>query len=171
MFSPSTQGVSKKIIKTKHHEELLQAYEIDPFHDKTLLREKATEEFRLSRNLQRKQTRVPVPAESNLSFRSDFGFAKIVDFSKGGISVALEKYLARNVAFTIKIDPHSSKIARELYDRGIDQLIMEVKWGKVENDRYLHGAKFTNMSEVQKEFLFHCLEDNLDELGATALVS
>lgn len=160
-FTPFSVGISRKIIKPKHQTEVITVFEIDPFSDKPLLREKAIEKFRVSRRLQRREERINIPSEIAIQFSCDFGEVKVVDFSLGGLSVSLEKYLAKNVDFIIPIVPQSGILSEELLSRGIDRLWLKVKWGKVENQNFIHGAEFLNLSDTQREFIFRCLEDHV----------
>ena len=158
-FTPFTEGMSRKIIKPKHQKEVLTVFEIDPFSENPLLRDKAIEKFRVSRKLQRREERVNIPSEVAIQFSSDFGDVKVVDFSLGGLSISLEKYLAKNVDFIIPIIPQSGNLSEEFLSRGIDRLWLKVKWGKVESQNFVHGAEFLNLSDTQREFIFRCLED------------
>ena len=160
-FTNVTPGLSRKIIKPKNQTELMTVFEIDPFFDNRLLREKAIEKFRISRKLQRRQERIHVPPEFSLQFKCDFGVVELVDFSTGGLSVSLEKYLAKNVDFSIPVSSLNHQVSTELLSRGIDRLWLTVKWAKVDQENFLHGTQFVNLSESQKEFVFHCLEDHI----------
>ena len=83
-----------------------------------------------------------------------------------------ETHSARNVDFFIPVQDRTA-FGRELLSRGIDRLRLKVKWGKVDDDEYVHGAQFENLTEMQREFIFHYLEDHIygDDQSGSVLVS
>lgn len=158
-FGPRMPGFKKRFIHIKHHDELLEAMEYDPFHDRTELREEALKEFRRSYNLERKEQRWPVSDASRLEIESEFGKARLIDFSASGLCVRLDSYLSKGVSVALTLTPSDAALRQRLVERGISILKTEVRWGKATEDGYAHGLKFANLSDIQQTFLFAQLRE------------
>ena len=153
-FNPEMPGFTKRQIHIKHHDELLEAIEFNPFYDQPALREEAFAAFRKSMNLQRGEQRWPVDKPELLALSSDFGQAQLLDFSASGFCVKIPTFLAKGVTFELNLSPVDPGLLARFQDRGLTSLKVEVRWGKTVENGYAHGLKVMSLTDDQMNHLF-----------------
>ena len=161
-FNPMSPGFKKRYINIKHHDELIEGIEFDPFHDEPGRRGMALEALRKSLNLERKQQRWPVQDPEKIIIKTEFGDATLVDFSTTGFCVRMDRYLSKGVKFAISISDPEGRLRDDLSEKGIDNVRTEVRWGRPGGgaNGFVHGIQFLNLSEIQLEHLFTKLRDH-----------
>jgi class 3 adenylate cyclase len=158
-YNPKMSGFKKRYIHIKHHDELLEAIEYNPFHDDPDTREAALLEFRKSFNLERKEQRWPVDDPTRVTVDTDFGAAALVDFSASGLCLRLDSYLSKGVVFDMVLLSADGTFKALLEQKGISRIKAEVRWGKSSEEGFTHGLKLVNLSEIQLDFLFALLRE------------
>src|SRR5690606_38021340 len=86
IFDPDHLNVRlvKKYIQIKHHDDLREAWEIDPFVDRSRERTKALNAFRDYVGISRIETRWLVPDDMRIDIETSFGKGHLVNFSESG---------------------------------------------------------------------------------------
>jgi len=153
------QGFTKRFIRIKHHSELVEAYEYDPFHaaEGPELRAAALEGFRKCANIDRVDQRWPVHDPSKIQLECDFGEGQLVNFSHTGFSIRLKQLLAKGTRLNIVIDGGSGSLRRLLAKEGIDILQGEVRWGYADGGNFTHGVMITNLEGEKSDYLVQYL--------------
>lgn len=153
------QGFTKRFIRIKHHSELVEAYEYDPFHaaEGPELRAAALEGFRKCANIDRIDQRWPVHDPSKIQLECDFGEGQLVNFSHTGFSIRLKQLLAKGTRLNIVIDGGSGSLRRLLAKEGIDILQGEVRWGYADGGNFTHGVMITNLEGEKSDYLVQYL--------------
>jgi class 3 adenylate cyclase len=150
-------AIQKRFIRIKHHSELVEAYEYDPFCEEPELRMAALEGFRKCANIERVDQRWPVHDPSKIQVRCDFGDAVLVNFSHSGFSLKLKQLLTRGTRLNITLDAASGALKDLLAKEAIGVLQGEVRWGYAEGAEFVHGVLITNITEKQSDAIVQYL--------------
>jgi class 3 adenylate cyclase len=158
-FTASMPGFTKRLIHIKHHDELIEAIEYDPFHDAPEMRAQVQQMARKDLNLERREQRFAVDEGARLNIATDFGSAGLVDFSTSGACLRLPSYLARGITLELRVSSIDDRVAARLASLGLATLKAEVRWAKASGRGYTHGLKFLNLSSDQLTELFAVLRE------------
>ncbi len=136
----------KRYVKIKHHEDLFEAYEVDPFADEPEKLKQAQDAYRSIANLVRKDARWPVVPRGVIRMESAIEAGLVVDFSRFGIAVEMDKYLAKGVQLDIRLTTTDGRLQQLFAREGMEVLVAEVRWGRKCRDGYLHGLLLRNVA-------------------------
>ena len=149
-----SQKFSRKMIKIKHHAELIDAYEVNPFDDRLADCDAVIEAFRRESNLQRKNDRMPVNDPESLIVTTQYGPAEIMNFSMSGVSIILKNSLSRGMIVEVELESRVPGLAASLTKLGMKVMESEVRWSYRTQSGVAHGLIFNRLSEEQqKEFI------------------
>ena len=143
----------KRLINIKHHDEVIEAVDVDPVALHPQFAATAAELMKRLASGERKMVRWPVVDSSTLGLATEFGPGTLVDFSKGGLSIRLPRFLSRSLTLQIELDPFDPDEAALWRAKGVSSLVGEVRWAKPDRDDFLHGILLKNLSSEQAEFL------------------
>jgi class 3 adenylate cyclase len=165
-FNAKMPGFKKRFINIKHHDELIESTEYNPFHDTPEKVTNAQQAFRKSNNLERKEQRWPIADNEKLKVETEFGTATMVDFSSSGFCIQIGYFLSKGVILDINLVFNQPELKVLAADFGIDSIKAEVRWGKVSGKGFCHGVKITNLSTSQLENLFQFLRSTFNRNAA-----
>ncbi len=148
---------TKRFIRIKHHSELVESFEFDPFYLEPQIRQLALEGFRKCANIERVDQRWPVHDPSKFQLSCDFGDAQLVNFSHSGLSIRLPTLLAKATRMNIVLDAAAGTLRGLLAKDGLEILQGEVRWGYAEGGEFVHGVMLTNVSDAQSDRLIEYL--------------
>jgi hypothetical protein len=148
---------TRRFVRIKHHSELVEAYEFDPFHAEPELRLAALEGFRKCANIERGDQRWVVHDPAKIQLGSDVGAGELVNFSRTGFSVKFKELLAKGSRLQLTLDGAGGALKALLGEAGIDALQGEVRWGYPEGTGFVHGIVITNLDEPKRQVLVRCL--------------
>jgi class 3 adenylate cyclase len=149
-------GMKKRLIKIKHHDQLVEAFELNPFFDAPDALRSDFVAFRQYMGLKRKETRVRAKPYGGIKVQTPYGDGVLVDFSQSGFCVELFTYLGRGVAVAMSLS--GLGVEQTLRRRGIQALEVDVQWGRPKKDGgFLHGVQLKNLTVAQRDELFECL--------------
>lgn len=148
-----TDSVTKRFIRIKHHSELVEAYEYDPFYAEPDLKQKALEAFRKASNMQRADRRWAIPGHIKIKAATDFGPGELVNFSGSGLSLKLERLLAKGTTITLTLDDDKGALATVLAKDGLAPLAGEVRFGYGDGLGFVHGVALTKLNTAGSEAL------------------
>ena len=135
---PTTE-FSKRLIRIKHHDELLVAYEYDPLAAKPTLRQQAEIAYRAWTDLKRHDQRWTLSDQSLLTVHTDAGQARLIDFSHSGFRLGLEELLTKDSTIAIDLCSFDDGLNKALIDGGLDKLTGEVRWSYNDQGQFIHG--------------------------------
>ncbi len=153
--------IEKRQFKVKHHDNTMEAYELNPFADDTESLQQAQKITRSIQNFERRSVRWPVNDPTLLECKSDFGLVEIIDFSSTGMLISLDTYLSQGVNFNLEINDKDGTLKEFFHNSGFDHVPCEVRWGRPVGDKYVHGISFTNLHNHQRKALIKGLKDSL----------
>ncbi|MCX6118739.1 MAG: CHASE2 domain-containing protein, partial [Proteobacteria bacterium] len=145
------EGVSKKLIRIKHHRELVDAFEYDPLFDRPLLRQEIRDNFRKSANLQRLSERIQIRDQGAIKVSTDNGDATVVNFSGTGISLMMRMPVPKGTCVKISLDSQDGQLAKRLLAAEISDLDAEVRWNYQAPAGFIHGLAFLSVEEEKAE--------------------
>lgn len=161
-FNAKMPGFKKRFINIKHHDELIESIEYNPFHDTPEKVAAAQQAFRKSNNLERKEQRSPISDSGKIIVETEFGVATMVDFSSSGFCIQIRSFLSKGVTLDIALVFSQPDLKALAADFGIDSIKAEVRWGKVSGKGFCHGMRITNLSTTQLENLFQFLRSTFN---------
>jgi class 3 adenylate cyclase len=154
----SSQGLSlrKCMLQIKHHSELIEAWECDPFANNFLLLRNALGVARgqVKRTTDRDLWILDTPLEIVLNGTQP---GRLLDFSPHGLCIETSTYFARKVQVTIELAINDSEIHAILIQQGLATLLTEVRWGAEVNGKIRHGLRILNLAKTQRESLHQTL--------------
>jgi class 3 adenylate cyclase/CHASE2 domain-containing sensor protein len=153
----NSEAVAKRFIRIKHHSELVESYEYDPFIDQIDLRIAAIEGFRKCANIERIDQRWPVQDPAKIQLDTDFGKGELVNFSHGGLSIRLPHPLVKGTRFNVTLDSAGGVLGNLLKAKNISVLQAEVRWGYTEDNQFVHGVMISNVTEAESDYLVQYL--------------
>lgn len=153
----NSEAVTKRFIRIKHHSELVEAFEYDPFIDQPDLRMAAIEGFRKCANIERVDQRWPVHDPAKINLHTDFGRGELVNFSHAGLSIRLAQPLVKGTRLNITLDSAGGTLGVLLKAKNITVLQGEVRWGYTEDAQYVHGVIISNVTDLESDFLVQYL--------------
>lgn len=155
-YSTKAPGLNRRMVQIKHHDELFEAYEYNPFHkDPNGLVEVMNAYWEYA-SLKRFHERIPIPSDaSGLFLVSEHGRSPLINFSEGGFAVGFTKYLAKGVILRASIESEDSAINEALMASGIMPFHAEVRWGRGSHKegQFNHGMQIKGLNETQKKDL------------------
>jgi class 3 adenylate cyclase len=146
----------KRLIRIKgHHQEMIEAYECDPFLDRPVMRSEALAAYRRFTGAQRREMRWSVPPGLELRAMGDWGYGEVVNFSESGLLLRTDRYLGRQTDIAFYLDSADGELRLALFSLGLVPLICEVRWGRPgEGETFLLGVVIKNLGpELRKSLL------------------
>lgn len=142
---------SRKLIKIKHHDELIDAYEVHPLQDRRDECEVAMEAFRRGAMLQRLNERMPVNDPESIILETQFGPAEVMNFSGSGCSILMKSALATGSLIELAFDSQIPGLAEALSKAGMTKIDAEVRWSYQTPTGVAHGVMFQKLSASQQQ--------------------
>lgn len=145
----------KRMINIKHHDELIEAYEIDPFIELEGYVDKAEQIMRDFHSISRTEERINLPKSVEMSLETQDAILGINNFSLNGFAAFSSEFFGKKVKLTAEIKTSVPEVNTLVESLGINPLELEVMWGRpINSGRYLHGLKIVSLNKTQKEKLF-----------------
>lgn len=157
----SAHDFSPRNLKIKHHSEVIEAYEFDPFTSDQETFAKALNAYKAFAGFERREPRWTIPNERQVFVKSVNLEGTMLDFSVSGLSVLLPRYYARGVELPLSFENVSGHLKQKLEIEHLVPVIGEVRWGKVKDQMYVHGLMIKNLTSEQKDRLFSILREEI----------
>lgn len=145
----ASEGLKKRMISIKHHTNLIEAFEYDPFYKYPDARSRALEAYRQCASLARMEQRYTVNHPELLLIKCSVGEGVLINYSVTGISIKLKSMLVRGSTMLLSIDSVDGRLGRQLRELGVDNLMGEVRWVYSESDGHVHGILFRDVPDAQ----------------------
>ena len=146
-------GLQKRLIEIKHYNEMVEAWEYDPFWQDSKLREKAEDAQKKSTKMARAEKRWQVDRSDNLIVTTDIGPACLVNFSTTGLSIKLNKIAPKGTILSLSLDSQDGILGKTLKESNLIDLSVEVRWGFQDGRDFLHGVQFDRLTEEETAFI------------------
>lgn len=163
-------GVSRRLMQMKHHEELLEVFELDPFWDSSKKLSGAIDAHRREASKNRHHQRWPVERRGLFFFKTNFGIADIVDFSRDGFAAEGPFYLAKDVDIRVTLVCTDDIINRKIEELKIMPMKLKVRWGfpQKANQKFRHGFHIESLNDVQSGQLLELCREGLKSFSVAS---
>lgn len=151
-------GIMKRYVEIKHHVEMVETWELDPFFDQPEDRKKAEQVHRAAVMQAREDERWDIPEDSPFIVRTNVGSGKILNYSRKGMSVWIELEVIVGSLLQVRIDDMSGNLARELERTGLGSLTAEVCWHLPHQGGWTYGLRYKEIGDQQMMKLLFLLK-------------
>jgi len=146
-------------IQFRNFAQLIEAYECNPVEVYPEWYTKIMSAHRKELQIERQDTRWPIPPGVEVAVASNVGVGKVIDFSHSGLRIEMDRYLGRRVSIRVDLDSPDGKLQLRLKERGIPPLMCEVRWGRTVKKQSKMGLFTLNLDSHQKDILVQELRD------------
>jgi class 3 adenylate cyclase len=159
------EQIKPKLVQIKHHEELIEAFEYNPFFDRPQLLREATNVYRRFAGFSRVDTRWLVPAEAGLRLMTDFGEGQLINFSYSGFQIQFKEYIAKGAKINVSFESSDPFIKAALASMGLVPIVVEVRWASAQEAGCIHGCIIRNLNEAKQQYLFTTIKNALSRVS------
>jgi class 3 adenylate cyclase len=167
-FDGKDEMLRRRYIRVKHHEELVEAWELDPFYNDNQTLNDGDEAYRQFIGVERSDTRWPVPYPGLIKVATDHGDGELINFSNDGFTIKLPLYYAKDVTINMRLDSIDGYLGDRLERAGLLPIVLEVRWARPSGEGYIHGCLIKNMTSEHREDIINMLRDSLHRYVAEA---
>jgi class 3 adenylate cyclase len=153
-FSPDHPSMRKRHVMVKHTSELLEAWEVDPFHNSGEDVDRIEKLYWNYAGIYQREDRHQVIASDLVRLASPVGRFQLLNFSFSGLGLKSDVFLAQGVVFHLGLESDDAAIQSELHQWGLSSIIVEICWGSPRTDGFEHGVRFVGLSNDQKNRIF-----------------
>ncbi len=143
----------RRLIAIKHHIEMVESWEYDPFLDQPELRAQAEEVYKTSAYLTRLERRWSVAKPERIKLTTLSGSAHLLNFSSTGMSFSLPGLIPRGTRMELQIDSIDGALHQQLAGFGFQTIQVEVRWVQKTDERYLHGVRYLDLDARQTDII------------------
>jgi class 3 adenylate cyclase/CHASE2 domain-containing sensor protein len=147
----SEKAISRKLVRIKHHRELVDSFEYDPLYDQLDIRREIDEAFRDAANLQRLSERIQVRNRDAIKVSTNYGEAFVANFSGTGISLILATAVPKGVKLDCDFQLASPIHHNQLISINCHKVAAEVRWSYQSANGFVHGLSFCDLDDEQAE--------------------
>ena len=146
-------------IAVKHHANLVQACECDPFYERPQLL-KVAETFYLDQlGVRSFDKTVDIGDPKAINLISSYGTFVVVDLSMFGFRVTGPRLFGQKSLISVKIVTSDAELNKKLQEKLMDGVTVEVRWGKTIRSGFEHGLKIYGGNKGQRQFLYDLLRE------------
>ncbi len=150
---------TKKQIPVKHHEELSEAFEYNPFCDDPASLQQALAKVRTAFRLTRSEERFAVKPELEFKVVTNFGDGSLMDYSRSGVSIQLGNYFGKGTLLNLNLTSSDGRLQALFASNGITSISGAVRWSHANGTGFRHGIMFTRFTSEQSDKLVNCMRD------------
>lgn len=144
-------------VRVKHSLQLVKAWQVDPFQAEPGAIERAEKLYWNFARIERLEERLELPTLKVL-LRSEHGVFELTDFSRTGLAMVGDIFLAKDVTLDVSFDMEDEALMEKLLQWGLSSFTIEIRWGKVDQHRFKHGAKILGLNGLQRNRIFEELQ-------------
>ncbi|HET9240402.1 MAG TPA: adenylate/guanylate cyclase domain-containing protein [Oligoflexus sp.] len=153
-ISPDHPSMRKRHVMVKHTSELLEAWEVDPFHNSGEDIERIEKLYWNYAGIYQRDTRHPAASSHGIRFSSGMGHFQLLNYSVSGLGLKSDIFLAQGVVLTLNLESDDPDIQNELHQWGLSSLVVEICWGSPRVEGFEHGVRYVGLSSDQKNRIF-----------------
>ncbi|HET9239431.1 MAG TPA: adenylate/guanylate cyclase domain-containing protein [Oligoflexus sp.] len=146
-----------RYVRVKHSQQLVKAWQVDPFQSEPGAIERAERLYWNFARIERLEERLELPPLKVL-LRSEHGVFELRDFSRTGLALVGDIFLAKDVLLDVSMDVEDEGLMKKLQDWGLASFTIEIRWGKIDQHRFKHGAKILGLNGIQRNRIFEELQ-------------
>jgi class 3 adenylate cyclase len=158
-FSPDHPSMRKRHVMVKHTSELLEAWEVDPFHNSGEDVDRIEKLYWTYAGIQQREPRHPVTRHPLINLSSSMGQFQLLNYSLSGLGLKTDIFLAQGVVFTLNLESEDPAVHHELHQWGLSSIVVEICWGSPRPEGFEHGVRYVGLSSDQKNRIFSLFHD------------
>ncbi len=148
----------KRLIRIKHHDEQVEAWEYDPLSVDPQLRARAERIYDVSAQIHRRIRRWDMESDVKIAVASDYGTGQLVNFWEGGLKFELPSMINRGTLFEAQLDSSDGVLHRQLAKQGLANLKLEVQTVENVGSIFVMHVRLVGLDERQSSILLDLLE-------------
>ncbi|MDQ3230192.1 MAG: CHASE2 domain-containing protein, partial [Pseudobdellovibrionaceae bacterium] len=145
--------LTPRYVRIKHSLQLVKAWQVDPFQAEPGAVERAEKLYWNFARIERLEDRLEMPPLKIL-LRSEHGVFEMTDFSRTGLAFVGDIFLAKDVTLDVSVDAEDEELMQQLHHWGLSSFTIEIRWGKVDQHRFKHGARLLGLNGLQRNRIF-----------------
>jgi class 3 adenylate cyclase len=153
-FSPDHPSMRKRHVMVKHTSELLEAWEVDPFHNSGEDIERIEKLYWNYAGIYQRETRHSALSPQRIQLSSAMGHFQLLNYSVSGLGLKSDIFLAQGVVFTLNLESEDPAVHHELHQWGLSSIVVEICWGSPRVEGFEHGVRYVGLSSDQKNRIF-----------------
>lgn len=163
------EDLNEIFVSIKHHQDLLRAFECNPFKKVPGRLAKAERAYLDLMGYSRKEGRFRIKGKVTLELRSPRGSFSLTDFSLDGLGMAGPLLISHKTVLELEFMCKDAWVLAPLRTQLLHKVQAEVRWCRTNGDRFEHGLRFIGLNAAHKEIIFEFLNSlftrtNLDQL-------
>ena len=158
-------GFSEIFISIKHHADLVRAYEYNPFHSRSADLVLAEKLYLSQLGISARDERLHVAQVKPLYLESSHGRMQVLDFSLHGFRVRSDVLFGEKSMFAVAFVIGDEHVAELLDAMLINEITVEVRWGRKSLNKFEHGVRIVGGSQRQRRELFKVLSEHYADHG------
>jgi hypothetical protein len=163
------EALKEIYVSIKHHEDLLRAFECNPFikvPDRLAQAERAYLDLM---GYSRKEGRFRIRGKVKVELRSPRGSFELADFSLDGLGMAGPLLISHKTVLELEFLCSDPWVLAPLRTQLLHKVQAEVRWCRTNGDRFEHGLRYIGLNAAHKEIIFEFLNQlftrtNLDQM-------
>ena len=149
----SASKFQKKMMSIKNRSEPVSVFALNPFNGSTVEVDKALAVHQKHAGKKRRDERQEIRGNASVVLDSDFGKARLLDFSQSGFRLALGVFLSRGMVVNISMPTGLFNRGKASHDLLPESIVCEVRWSRVQGSEFIHGFSIRNLSSGQQILL------------------
>ena len=153
----NTGGFNEIHIAMGYQEELLMAYEYNPFFQEAMVLESVEKDAIRSLGITQRETRFRFLSTQTVKLVSPYGTFFVEDFSPNGFGVVGDIFIGRKPVLSVKIETVHQGCAMLLRRNYLETIQVEVRWCRERDQGFQHGMRIVGLNRGQKQLLYTLL--------------
>ena len=147
-------GFSPVHISLNHQNDLVQAFEFNPFYNRPSDLKHAMTVYFKQLGMHPRYKRNSAGSKISIELKAAGATFRILDFSLHGFRVVSDVYFAQRSILQFTIDMQQAEFNQILYNKMLETVTAEVRWSRKSEVGFEHGLKILGCNAEQLEFLF-----------------
>ena len=148
---------ARKAIKIKHHSDLRDAIEVNPFNAKRSHVEEVLAAFRKNASFHSAAERMHVKDIGSIQVLTQAGVGVILDFTENGLSVRFDVSFPKGEVMKLRFESRNPGLGIALQEFGIEAVECEVRWTHAAVNGFVHGIMLRGINSEQQEHFVRLL--------------
>ncbi|MBM4252443.1 MAG: adenylate/guanylate cyclase domain-containing protein [Deltaproteobacteria bacterium] len=161
----SDAGFSDIAIAVKHQTGLVRACEYDPFFDRHEILFEVERRYLDQIGVMSFDQIVDVKESGAVRLESPYGTFVVKDLSLFGFRVGGADLFGQRSVIPVKVVTSDPDVNKALADKLLDNLSVEVRWGKAVGSGFEHGLKLFGGNKAQRGFIYDILKGRFGALN------
>ena len=162
-------GFNEIHISIKHREELIRAYEFNPFLDRAEQLARTEKDYYACLGYARQHDRQGVErCHEKVLLTTKYGTFGLTDFSIHGFGMVGDTFVGRKSVMSIGLLFSDPKVTAQVENMMLKTIDCEVRWCRCIDGRYSHGMKMVGLNSRQKMYLYEKFQEFFGRLQNAA---